>query len=209
MSNLHPHRSNEDEIFQRYLDRAIVQINDLTKQIESCDLCTHAHPFQPVVGTGHPLAEIFLVKYAPSPAEHDEGVAFYGRAGEAILKSMRRLNVDPLSLYGTNCLKCPLDDPPSCVVERCPSWLVEELQIVQPRLMVVMGDDARRAINGLRVPDSEPINDEPGVIAKWSATCDVLVCPDIDDSLDNPARKQEFWNAFRAIGPWYDELPPY
>ena len=35
----------------------------------------------PVLGSGHPQADVFLLKYAPTPAEVEEGVAFYGRAG--------------------------------------------------------------------------------------------------------------------------------
>ena len=38
----------------------------------------------PVVGSGHPLADVMLLlKYRPQPAEVQEGVAFYGRAGQA------------------------------------------------------------------------------------------------------------------------------
>src|ERR671929_220093 len=59
----------------------------------------------PVVGSGHPLADVMLLKYRPQPSEVQEGVAFFGRAGEAILKSLRRLHVDPMSVYGTNCVK--------------------------------------------------------------------------------------------------------
>ena len=59
----------------------------------------------PVLGSGHPLADVFLLKHAPQPSEVQEGVAFYGRAGQAILKSLQRLRVDPMAVYGTNCLK--------------------------------------------------------------------------------------------------------
>ena len=59
----------------------------------------------PVLGSGHPLADVFLLKYEPQPSEVHEGVAFYGRAGQALLKSLQRLRVDPMAVYGTNCLK--------------------------------------------------------------------------------------------------------
>ena len=60
-----------------------------------------------MIGTGHPLADIILLKYAPRPAETQEGVAFFGRAGQAMLKSLQRLRIDPLKLYGSVCLKAP------------------------------------------------------------------------------------------------------
>ena len=59
----------------------------------------------PVLGSGHPLADVFLLKWSPQPSEIQEGVAFFGRAGQALLKSLQRLGVDPLAVYGTNCLK--------------------------------------------------------------------------------------------------------
>ena len=59
----------------------------------------------PVLGSGHPLADVFLLKYGPQPSEVQEGVAFYGRAGQAMLKSLQRLHVDPMAVYGTNCVK--------------------------------------------------------------------------------------------------------
>ena len=64
----------------------------------------------PVVGSGHPLADVMLLKYSPQPAEIQEGVAFFGRAGQAVLKSLQRLHVDPLAVYGTNCLKFGTED---------------------------------------------------------------------------------------------------
>ena len=60
---------------------------------------------RPRLPTGHPLANIFLLKYGPQAQELQEGVAFHGRAGNALIKSLQRLHVDPLEVYGTNCVK--------------------------------------------------------------------------------------------------------
>src|ERR671930_2012999 len=95
-----------DEIFEKYLQKAIAETNELGDEIARA-----AGPGQvPVLGSGHPLADVFLLKHEPKPAEVQEGVAFYGRAGQALLKSLQRLNVDPLSIYGTNCLKFADED---------------------------------------------------------------------------------------------------
>ena len=40
-------------------------------------------------------------------------------------------------------------------------------------------------------------------------TVDALFAPDIDAALDEEGAKREFWGAFRSLGAWYDELPPY
>src|SRR5580765_8081112 len=90
-----------DEIYERYLQKAIVEINELGNEVTRAGGKTRV----PVVGSGHPLADVMLIKYRPQPAEVNEGVAFYGRAGQAILKSLQRLRVDPTAVYATNCVK--------------------------------------------------------------------------------------------------------
>src|SRR5215211_6295208 len=59
----------------------------------------------PVLGSGHPLADVFLLKHTPRDSEIHEGVAFYGRAGTAVLRSLQRLRVDETAIYGTNVQK--------------------------------------------------------------------------------------------------------
>lgn len=207
MSHLNPHASDHDQVFQKYLDRAITEIHALGDEISACGRCTHDDDAR-VLGTGHPLADIMLVKWAPLPAELDEGVAFHGRAGEAIRRSMERLAVDPLDLYGTNCIKCA-SEPTPCMTDRCPDWLHREIRIVEPKLLVVMGHEALGAVNALPVDDAQRIEARPGELQRWTHTCEALWCPDIDDSLDRPASKQAFWRAFRTLGDWYAEKPPF
>jgi uracil-DNA glycosylase len=90
-----------DEIFEKYLQKAITEINALGDELAQAGAGSRV----PVLGSGHPLADVFLLKHTPRPSELQEGVAFYGRSGNALLKSLQRLRVDPLAVYGTNCLK--------------------------------------------------------------------------------------------------------
>lgn len=208
MSHLHPHRSDDDQIFQKYLDKAIAEINDLTEQMRTCGLCDHDAEFSPVLGTGHPLADMFLVKYTPRASELEEGVAFHGPAGEAILASVRRLDLNPLDLYGTNCIKCSTA-PTACQQDRCPTWLRTEIGVVEPKLVVVMGEPALEVMNGLGIEDAAELGARPGEIQRWTHTCELVFCPDIDESLDRPAAKRDFWRAFRSVGEWYADRPPW
>jgi uracil-DNA glycosylase family 4 len=188
-----------DEIYERYLQKAITESNELGHEIAAA-----AGEGYPVVGSGHPLADVFLLKYGPQAAEAEEGVAFYGRAGQAVLKSLQRLQVDPMAIYGTNCLKFAGQK-----VEQARSFLTRELHIVQPKLVVVMGEDTLRFLNELAFPLSDPLEWKLGDVQRFTPTIDGLVVPDIDASLDEQPRKTEFWNAFKALGPWWAELPPY
>jgi len=162
----------------------------------------------PVLGSGHPQADVFLVKYSARPSEVEEGVAFYGRAGNALMRSLRRLAIDPLAVYGTLCVKCPVPDPaladPACV-----SRLVEELAIVQPKIIVVMGSDALAVLSELDVPLRLELGPTIGEIQRYTPTIEALYVPGIDDSLDEESAKREFWTAFRVLGQWWADLPPY
>ena len=189
-----------NDISERYLKKAIAEINELGREIAEAAGRERA----PVLGSGHPLADVFLLKYRPTEAEVHEGVAFFGRAGQAILKSVQRLRVDPMAIYGTNCLK--YDGEPK---EEAHRWLLRELHVVQPKLIVVMGQDALGCLNAVRFPLSTELEETTGRIQPFTPTVDALVVPDIDASLDEQAKKRAFWNAFKAIGPWWSELPPY
>jgi uracil-DNA glycosylase len=190
-----------DEIYERHLRKAIGEINEL--QAELLALADETHV--PVLGSGHPLGDVFLLKHAPKPAEIAEGVAFFGRAGNAILKSLQRLDVDPLAIYGTNCLKFGTEEE-----AQASPWLTRELHIVQPKLLVVMGGDAVRFLDALSFPLADPLaGSEPGIVRRFTPTIEALVTPDIDGALDEQAAKTAFWNAFKALGPWWAQLPPY
>ena len=117
--------------------KAIRELNALTRELQACPHCPRGN-VMPVLGSGHPQADVMMLKYAPQPAEVEEGVAFYGRAGGALMKSLKRLSIDPLAVYGTLCAKCPLPDP-SLADWACVSRVSEEIAIVQPRIIVVMG----------------------------------------------------------------------
>jgi uracil-DNA glycosylase len=189
-----------DEIYERYLKKAIAEVNELGDEISRA-----AGPEVPVLGSGHPLADVLLLKYAPQHQEIQEGVAFFGRTGQAILKSLQRLRVDPMSVYGTNCLKFVGAEPD----EPARDWLTRELHIVQPKLVLIMGEDALEFLNAVEFPLSSPLKAAFGALQRFTPTVQGLVCPDIDASLDEQAEKARFWSAFKPLGAWWAELPPY
>ena len=199
--------ATDDEIREKYLERAIRELNQLSTELQGCGGCPRGG-LMPVLASGHPQADIFLLKYAPATSEVQEGVAFYGRSGAALMRSFKRLGIDPLVVYGTLCVKCPVgggeDAAPECV-----GRVLRELAIVQPRIVVVMGEQALRELNALEVPLGRELEARPGEIQTLTPSCDALYVPDIDAALDDERAKRSFWAAFRALGEWYAELPPY
>ncbi len=199
--------ATDDEIREKYLERAIRELNTLTRELQACPHCPRGN-LMPVLGSGHPQADVFLLKHAPMPAEIEEGVAFYGRAGAALMKAFKRLAIDPLAVYGTLCVKCPVSDT-SLADPACVARIAEELAIVQPKIVVVMGEDALAVLNELDIPLARPVAALAGSVQQLTPSIDALYVPNIDEALDEEAAKRAFWSAFRLLGDWYADLPPY
>jgi uracil-DNA glycosylase family 4 len=197
----------DDEIREKYLERAIRELNTLTRELQACPHCPRGN-LMPVLGSGHPQADIMLVKHSARPSEIEEGVAFYGRAGGALMKSLKRLSIDPLAVYGTLCVKCPLSDP-SLADPACVARVVDEIAIVQPKIVVIMGPEALAALGDMDIPLARRLEPALGEIQQLTPTVDALYVPNIDESLDEQDAKREFWAAFRALGDWYSAQPPY
>jgi hypothetical protein len=91
----------------------------------------------------------------------------------------------------------------------CRARVMQEFAIVQPRMVVVMGDDALEFLNGIEFPLARAVEAKVGELQRFTPTIEALVVPDIDSSLDEAAAKTAFWNAFKTVGPWWAALPPY
>jgi uracil-DNA glycosylase family 4 len=199
--------TTDDEIREKYLERAIRELNAFSREVQACRHCPRG-ALMPVLGSGHPQADVFLLKYFPRPSEVEEGVAFYGRSGNALMKSLKRLSIDPLAVYGTLCVKCPVPDPamadPACIAR-----IVEELAIVQPKIVVAMGDEALAVLNELEIPLRRDVEPVVGEVQSLTPQVEALYVPNIDEALDDESAKREFWGAFRALGQWWSDLPPY
>lgn len=196
-----------NQIYERLEERAIAESNELNRTVSQCRLCRRGD-FIPTVGSGHPLADIVLVKYSPRYLEVTEGVAFFGRSGTAVLKSVEKLGIDPLLIYGTNLVKCAGVDRAEGEAN-CPRYLLQELHITQPKLLVVMGESVLEVLNRNLVAGQRPLEWKPGEIQEFSHFCSALVTPDIDEALDDRRAKVAFWKAFRAVGDWFRDEPPY
>ena len=74
-----------------------------------------------------------------------------------------------------------------------------------------MGDETVAFLNELDFPLSARARRRRalGELQRFTPTIEALVTPDIDASLDEQDAKTRFWNAFKALGTWWAELPPY
>ena len=132
-------------------------------------------------------------------------MAFHGRAGNALMKSFQTTpSTRPLSTARSGQVPGRGSDPadPECVAR-----LADEMGIVQPRIVVVMGEPALETINSL-LPCCWPVRSSPAKArSRPSAPPATPLYPDIDGALDEETAKRRFWRAFRTLGRWHDDLP--
>ena len=72
-----------------------------------------------------------------------------------------------------------------------------------------MGPDALGAINELSLPLARELQPTLGELQPLTPSMEALYVPNIDESLDEERAKREFWSAFRVVGQWWADLPPY
>ena len=198
--------ATDDEIREKYLERAIRELNRVHRDLQGCRSCPRGN-LTPVLGSGHPQADVFLLKYAPAPSEIEEGVAFNGRSGSALMKSLRG------STRSARGLRHAVRQVPGgrhlAGVAECLARLVEEMAIVEPRSSWSMGAKALATLNELALPLARTVEDRPGEVQTLTPSIEALVVRDIDDCLDEEDAKRAFWTASRALGAWWGDFPPY
>ena len=110
--------ATDDEIREKYLERAIRELNALTRELQDCRHCPRGN-LMPVLGSGHPQADVLLLKYAPHGVGDRGGRRLLRPRRQRADEVLKRLGIDPLAVYGTLCVKCPVADgslaDPSCV----------------------------------------------------------------------------------------------
>ncbi len=110
-----------------------------------CELKKTAIQFVP--GVGNPNADIVFIGEAPGKKEDEEGRPFIGRAGKFLDEMLDMIKLTRSDVYITNTVKYrPPDnrDPSALEKEQCHAWLVNELNTLQPKIIVTLG---RHALN--------------------------------------------------------------
>lgn len=110
-------------------------------ECQKCELGTTRDKF--VFGIGDPYANLMLVGEAPGAEEDRIGEPFVGRAGKLLDKILAAINRSRAKdVYICNVLKCrpPNNrDPLASEVEQCESYLLKQIEIMRPKLIVALG----------------------------------------------------------------------
>jgi len=123
----------------------------LAAEAAGCTKCRLAEGrTQVVFGVGNPDADLLFIGEAPGFHEDKQGEPFVGAAGQLLTRMLNEvLGLRREDVYITNVLQSrppgnrdPLDDE----IEACTPWLVEKLSLIQPRVVVTLGNFATKFV---------------------------------------------------------------
>src|SRR5712691_436458 len=141
-------------------DRAAL-LAPVRERVRVCIKCPHlaCSRTQTVFGVGNPDAEIMFIGEAPGVDEDAQGEPFVGRAGQLLTRIIKAMGFAREDVYIANILKCRPDVPTGSFGNRVPTplemqtcrpYLVEQIAVIQPRVLVTLGAVAVEGLLGLR-----------------------------------------------------------
>ncbi|MEW5807040.1 MAG: uracil-DNA glycosylase [Acidobacteriota bacterium] len=173
-------------------------LSELRMNIGDCTRCRLSAGRKHIVfGSGSPQAELLFIGEAPGVDEDIQGLPFVGRAGHLLTKIINAIEMDREQVYIANIIKCrppgnrnPLPDE----IETCVPFLIRQIEIIKPRIIVALGTVAAQIL----LKTTLPITSLRGRFMKY---CDVPVMPTFHPAflLRNPNRKKEVWEDMKIV----------
>jgi uracil-DNA glycosylase family 4 len=131
------------------------------ERVQGCTKCSHlaCSRTQTVFGVGNPDADLMFIGEAPGADEDQQGEPFVGRAGQLLTRILKAMNFAREDVYIANILKCRPDMPAGSFGNRpptpkemqtCRPYLVEQIEIIQPSVLVALGAVAVEGLLGTR-----------------------------------------------------------
>ncbi len=179
--------------------QTVQTLEELRAEIGDCRRCKLCHGrTQIVFGVGDPHAELVFVGEGPGRDEDLRGEPFVGRAGqlltEIITKGMKMRRED---VYICNVVKCrPPDNrnPEPDEIAACEPFLIKQLELIKPRLIVALGTFAAQTLLKTKTPISR-------LRGNWHSYQGIKLMPTLHPAylLRNPADKKLVWQDIQAV----------
>ena len=120
-----------------------MSLQNLNNQILNCQKCALCKTRKNVVpGEGSSKAEIMFIGEGPGKNEDEQGRPFIGAAGKLLDKLIALIGLTREDIYIANVVKCRPPgnrDPLPEEVEQCRPWLDQQIEIIKPKLIVLLG----------------------------------------------------------------------
>jgi uracil-DNA glycosylase len=131
------------------------------ERVDVCTKCAHlaCSRTQTVFGVGNPDADLMFIGEAPGADEDQQGEPFVGRAGQLLTRILKAMHFAREDVYIANILKCRPDmpagsfgnrPPTSTEMQTCRPYLLEQIDVIQPKVLVALGAVAVEGLLGTR-----------------------------------------------------------
>lgn len=158
-----------------------------------------------VFSDGNPKSNIMFVGECPGDDEDDTGLPFQGKCGQVINKFIDSLGLKRQDVYICNTIKCrptkPMNNPTEVEVENCKEFLFEQIQLVNPKIIVCWGAWAAQTI----LESTAPIGQLRGRVEDFDGT-KVLATYHPSYLLRSPSSIKHIWNDMKLVLDLIDEL---
>jgi uracil-DNA glycosylase family protein len=153
---------------------SIEQLKAAAADCEGCEL--YADATQTVFGRGAPHASVVFVGEQPGDVEDQRGLPFVGPAGRVLREAVDDAGIDPADVYITNAAKHFRFElrgkrrihqtPGPAHIAACRPWLVAEFALLKPKIVVMLGATAGKALLG----PSFRVTQSRGRLMPWPAS---------------------------------------
>ncbi len=145
---------NSEQAIKKTPDSA--NLDELRQVVSQCTKCElHRTRKQTVFGTGHSAAEWLIIGEAPGADEDRIGEPFVGRAGQLLTSMLRAMGLAREEVFIANILKCrpPNNrDPKPDEVDHCAAYLRQQIEFIQPKIILVVGRIAAQSLLNTDTP---------------------------------------------------------
>jgi DNA polymerase len=125
-------------------------IAELAKDASTCTRCRLSEGrTQVVFGVGNPNADVMFIGEGPGFHEDKQGQPFVGAAGQLLNRMLQEIGLRREDVYINNVVMCRPPgnrDPLPDEIESCTPWLVERISLIQPAIVVTLGNFATRFV---------------------------------------------------------------
>lgn len=145
------------DLFSQEPDLSLLSLEEVKALAEKCAKCSLAKGRTKVVfGTGPVPCNLMLIGEAPGADEDIQGEPFVGRAGQLLTKILESINIKrPDAIYIANTVMCrPPENraPFASEQDACRSFLEAQIHLVKPKIILLAGAPAVKAILKIDVP---------------------------------------------------------
>jgi len=175
---------------------------DLEATIQSCTQCAlHETRKQTIAGRGKQSAELMFVVLSANNDDEKNGIICGGEAGDLLSKMLSAININIDDIYLTSLLKCrvPVNHTISPrEIQSCNIHLKQQIQLIQPKLVIVLGETAMRCLlqKERSIDEGRAMND---ALSQQLVSVPLFFSYSPEELLQQPANKRKAWTDLQQL----------